>query len=50
MAKLPHPLPEGFNIMRCRRWSAPKNEADLCDLLRLLRLNNDCKGEQYSCK
>src|SRR5437773_2509883 len=39
IAKLPHPLPERLDIMRCSRWSARKKVADLRDLLWLLRLD-----------
>src|SRR5262249_16845437 len=50
IAKLSQPLPEGFDIVCCRRWSAPKKEADLCDLLRLLRLGGCAKCKEHGAK
>src|SRR5262249_20794536 len=50
VAKLPHPLPERFDILRCGCWSAPEKIPDLRNLPRLLRLNGDCNGEHRSCK
>src|SRR5262249_7928029 len=48
IAKLPHPLPEAFDIMRCPRWSASKKESDLWNLLGLLSLSGSAKRQEHS--
>ena len=47
MAKPPHPLPEGLDIMLCGRWSARKKVPDPRDLLWLLRLGWKAKRKEH---
>jgi hypothetical protein len=47
IAKLPQPLPERLDNMRCSRWSARKQVPDLRDLRRLLRLGGQPKRKEH---